>query len=355
MKIVVTGNWRWPQYEEAFGSTLSELNCEIIPFRTSEFLGKYQEAIPFPGPGLVQLNLALLKLIKTSKPDVLLAWRCTHILPPIVRIINNMEVVTVSYNNDDPFSPNARMNVPWHHHFLWFWYLRSLKFYQFNFLYRQINVEEAIESGAKHADVMMSYFVPSQDRPITLTKNEMKRYGCDAVFIGHYEPDNRVNFLRALVESGLSVKLFGGGYWTRKVLSDLYSYFSPIIPLYGDDYTKGLCGAKICLVFLSKMNRDTYTRRCFEIPACGRVMLAERVDDLLNMFIEDEEACFFSTAEELVTKAKWLIENPDIANQIALAGQRRVWADGHDVKSRAKCFLSQITSNRNKSSLKIKE
>ena len=71
-------------------------------------------------------------------------------------------------------------------------------------------------------------------------------------------------------------------------------------------------------------------------------MLAERTDDLLKMFDEDKEACFFSSSEELVAKAKWLVQNPDIAEKIASAGLKRVWADGHDVKSRAAEFISVI-------------
>jgi len=119
------------------------------------------------------------------------------------------------------------------------------------------------------------------------------------------------------------------------------------MPVEGSEYAKALCGANVCLAFLSKLNRDTYTRRCFEIPACGRVMLAERTSDLLRMFIEDKEACFFSSTDELIIKAKWLIDNPAIALQIAQAGMRRVWVDGHDVKSRVEEFLCAIQTHRN--------
>ena len=126
------------------------------------------------------------------------------------------------------------------------------------------------------------------------------------------------------------------------MLGDAYNHFAPIVPVEGDNYTKALCGAKICLAFLSKLNRDTYTRRCFEIPACGRVMLAERTEDLQKMFKEDEEACFFSSNEELLEKVQWLLANPERREAIAKAGLRRVWTDGHDVKSRAQFFINSI-------------
>lgn len=257
-----------------------------------------------------------------------------------------MGVRTVSCNNDDPFGPKAHGSVPWHHHFLWHWYLKCLPVFDVNFFYRKINCAEAMAYGAKHAEVLLPYFLPWQDRPVELTDDERKRYKTDVVFVGHYEPDGREGKIRALASTGLKVKLWGGHYWSRNVLGDLYNELAPIVPAEGEEYAKALCGAKVCLCFLSKLNRDTYTRRCFEIPACGKVMLAERTDDLVRFFKEDEEACFFSSTEELVRKTQWLVDNPDIRERIARAGWRRVWADGHDVGSRAAVFIETVVSRR---------
>lgn len=348
MKIVIAGNWLWPQYESAFAAGLQNLGHEVLPFSVAVFFeglfGKQQNALPVPGPALLRLNSALIRFLRKEKPSVLVAWRCTHLLPSTIKEINKIGILTVSYNNDDPFGPTTHCNAPWHHRYLWHWYLKGLKFYKLNFFYRLLNVVEAKRLGVDHAEVLMPYFIPHQNRPVTLTQAEELVYGCDAVFIGHYEPDERVKHLRALVESGVSVKLFGGGYWSSEVLGELYPYFAPLVPVIDDEYAKALCGAKVCLAFISKLNRDTYTRRCFEIPACGRVMLAERTDDLLNMFEEDKEACFFSSSEELVMKVKWLLGDPETAKKIALAGLQRVWNDGHDVNSRAAEFMDSITN-----------
>jgi spore maturation protein CgeB len=348
MRIVIAGDWRWPQYEEAFALGLRDAGHEVLPFEISRFfkgfLGKQQSAIPIIGPALIQLNRALIRFVSSAKPDIFLAWRSTHLLPSTIKAINAMGIVTASYNNDDPFGPAVHGNVPWHHHILWFWYLRSLKYYQRNFFYRQVNVTEAKQWGALYADVLMPYFIPWQDRPVALTKEEKARFSCDVVFVGHYEPDGRVQLFRALIEAGLHMRLFGDTYWTKDVLGDLSEYFGEIYPVYGQDYSKALCGAKMCLCFFSKLNRDTYTRRCFEIPACGRLLLCERSKDVEQMFIDGQEAVFFSSKEELVEKAKWLIEHPDELERIAEAGMRRVWIDGHDVKSRASEFIFSMVN-----------
>lgn len=349
-KVIIAGDWYHSIYEESFAVALKELNIEVIPFRIKDFfngfIGKFQKAIPIIAPTLLKINLSLLNLVKLEKPELLIAWRCTHLLPYTIKKINDYGIVSVSYNNDDPFGPKMCVNTPWHHKFLWYWYIKCLFHFKFNFFIRELNVMEANKIGIANAHLLRSYFIPWKDKPISLSKDELMKYSCDIIFIGHYEPDDRVNYLKALVQSGFSVKIYGGKYWNLKSLGNLYYYFAPIVPVVGIDYAKALCGAKICLSFLSKINRDTYTRRCFEIPACGRLMLAERTDELQNLFEEDKEACFFSNCEELINKAKWLINNPAISQKIAIAGQNRVWSDKHDIKSRATELLNLVQSKR---------
>lgn len=347
MKIMIVGSWRWPIYEKSFSYGLTYNGVDdIVSFSTDRYfngiLGRLQLTLPMSGPILLRLNKELIKEVITQQPDLVFFWRPTHILPNIVKKINNLGAQTVSYNNDDPFGPQSHGDVPWHYHFLWHFYKRCLPYFDRNFFYRQINCDEALMRNAKHAEVLLPYFLPCKDRPVELSTAEKHRFQTDVTFVGHYEPDGREHSIRALMDAGVVVKIWGGHYWSRGVLGDLYDRLQPIVPAEGDDYAKALCGAKVCLAFLSKLNRDTYTRRCFEIPACGRVMLAERTPDLQNMFKEDEEACFFSSVEELVEKVRWLLENPDERERIAVAGKERVWADGHDVKSRAKEFLSHI-------------
>jgi len=349
MKILIVGAWAWPQYEEAFAYGLRENGHEVTALAITHFFsgfwGRMQQAIPFPGLALLRINRAVIKAVKKQAPDLVLFWRPTHILPATVRILSRKRVLLASYNNDDPFGPKLHGKAPWHHAFLWHWYIRCLPLFNYNFFYRSINCAEARAIGASHSEVLLPYFIPSKDKPVELTHIEQKRFSTEVVFVGHYESDGRENRIRAIMNAGIKMKIWGGGYWSRNVLGELYDRLSPIVPAAGDDYAKALCGAKICLVFLSKLNRDTYTRRCFEIPACGQLMLAERTADLTRMFKEDKEACFFSSNDELVEKARYLLSNPQVRERIAQAGMQRVWSDAHDVQSRAKQFLFMLSNN----------
>ncbi|MEM7063173.1 MAG: glycosyltransferase [Cyanobacteria bacterium P01_B01_bin.77] len=347
MKILIVGDWKYPMYEKTFSDALVSLGHNVIAFSWvpyfSSIFGRAETKFCLTGIKTIQFNRELLEYVKEQLPDVVLIWRGINVIPDTLKKIKLAGVRHLSsYNHDDFTGPTVGAPVPWHHRRLWRLFLRCAPLYDSHFVKRQSNIEHLHQLGAKQVFTMPMWFVPELHTPAQFDQADAKRYETDIVFVGHYEPDGREQSIRALMSSGLKVKLWGGRYWTRAVLGDLYDDLAPVVPAEGEKYAKALCGAKICLCFLSKMNRDTYTRRCFEIPACGRLMLAERTDDLMRFFKEDEEACFFSSDEELVRKAKWLLDNPNIRKSIAQAGLRRVWADGHDVKSRASSFIETV-------------
>ena len=73
-------------------------------------------------------------------------------------------------------------------------------------------------------------------------------------------------------------------------------------------------------------------------------MLAERTEDLMNMFEEDIEACYFSNENELVEKVNWLMSDKILRSRIAEAGRLRVVNDKHDIINRASVFIDNVNS-----------
>jgi spore maturation protein CgeB len=243
-------------------------------------------------------------------------------------------VTCVGYNNDDPFAPGQ---PSW----LWRHFLASLPAYDLVLAYRHHNVTDFLKAGAKQVRLLRSWFVPERNHPVALSAGEQARFGCDVVFVGHYEPDQRLGYLEEVVKQGLSLKLYGPGYdWDPVIArSPWLTHLRPVRLVWGEEYNQALCGAKVALCFFSKLNRDTYTRRCFEIPATGTLMLAEYSDDLASLYREGQEADFFRSKEELVSKLQYYVKDQGRRESVALAGRRRVLADGHDVLSRMKDVL----------------
>jgi spore maturation protein CgeB len=90
------------------------------------------------------------------------------------------------------------------------------------------------------------------------------------------------------------------------------------------------------------MNQDTYTRRCFEIPATKTMLLSEYSDDLTTLYREGVEAEFFKSRDELIAKLHRYVSDEALRRSVAEAGYRRVVADGHDVISRMRQVITWV-------------
>jgi spore maturation protein CgeB len=347
VKLLLAGRFAYAWYEHACAEALEELGHDIVRFEFGDMVAGIwaglEEGLSLPGPATRRLNSALISAVVQSKPDVVLIWRGTQILPGTLRTLKHRTgAALVSYNNDDPFSP-AYKRVRWHRVRQWRCFKQCIPEYDLHFVYRPINVSDYVAAGARRVEVLLPYFVPSMHRPVRLSADERSRYASDVVFVGHYEEDDRVRYLESLAQAGLTLKLFGP-HWPQRVIRRLFRDQVEVRPVMGDEYAKALGGSRACLSFHSRLNRDTYTRRSFEIPACEGLLLSERTDDLKELFAEDKEALYFSSPEELVSKALWVVRNDDAAKLIRRRARERCIRDGHDVLARMRQMVSLITA-----------
>jgi spore maturation protein CgeB len=291
------------------------------------------------GPQVSQLNRDLLTVVGTEQPELLFCYRGTHIFPETLRAIRRVcpNITLLGYNNDDPFSPEY---PPWK----WRHFIGCLPEYDLMLAYRAHNLAEYRAAGVKRVRLLRSWYIPERNRPVELTAEEKGRYECEIVFVGHFEDDHRVECLERIAKRGWRLRIYGHTHgWDRALRqSKVLQKFLPLRTVWGDEYNKVLCGAKIALCFLSKLNRDTYTRRCFEIPAAGTLLLSEYTSDLAGMFEPDREAAYFSSPEQLMTCLEKYLSNDELRTQVAAAGHQRVAVDGHDVLSRMRQVLNWV-------------
>ena len=162
----------------------------------------------------------------------------------------------VSFHNDNPFV-GIKNRIKWR------LYLNSLSLMDIALVYRPSNINDARNFGAQNIHVLPPYYLSYRHRPMF---DSTQDYSSDVIYIGHYENDGRAESIDHLISNGISVELYGTGWNT---IIDKYSSLAGKIirPTRGSEYSLLLSGAKIALVFLSKINRDVWTRRCFEIPA----------------------------------------------------------------------------------------
>lgn len=344
MKILVVGDWHSELHETVVQSALKALGHEVEGFAWCTYfrahlprdgaLGQLFRRIQnkfVAGPAIRRINLDLMAKVRQFQPEMVFIYRGTHIKKRTVELIRHEvpDCVVMAYNNDDPFAP-AQPRYLWRH------FLSAIPSYDIVYAYRHHNLTELTHAGARRVDLLRSWYVPQRNHPVDVTLDEQDRFESDVVFVGHFEPDQRLEYLEEIVKCGFRLKLFGPGYDWDPVISKSQALSSqvPLKLVWGDDYNKALCGAKIALCFFSKLNRDTYTRRCFEIPATGTLLLSEYSSDLATLFTEDIEAAFFRTKEEMIEKIRFYLQDAMARQAVASAGQRRVMRDGHDVQSR---------------------
>lgn len=347
MKILVAGDWHSELHEEAVYQAFKKLGHEVLKFSWHDYfkpnkgvidrLGKKIQNRLVAGPIVQRLNRDFLTVAKRFSPDLIFVYRGTHLTFSTLKKIKQQltDVTLVGYNNDDPFAQG-------HPYSLWRHFFKAVPVYDLMLAYRHHNIGDFLRAGAKRVELLRSWYFPERNHPVTLSLEDKREYECDVVFIGHYEADDRKQYLEELLRHGFKLRLFGPEWNSRLKDSPQLKTMLPVRSVLGEDYNKALCGAKIALCFLSKLNRDTYTRRCFEIPATGTLMLSEHTDDLASLYKEGEEADFFRTREELIEKLSLYLGDEKLRQTVAANGYQRVMAGGHDVVSRMKQVLECV-------------
>ncbi len=232
-----------------------------------------------------------------------------------VRLLRDRCKTVVLYNNDDPFGGRDGRR---------FDSLKSaVSDYSLCATVRDVNAKEYLAAGAPRAlRVWMSYdeLMHAPQEPSTKCSN----FDSDVAFIGTWmRNEKRDEFLLKLIKHGLDIAIWGDRWEKSPRWRDLKaSNRGPGIV--GRDYVSAICGAKICLGFLSKGNRDLHTRRSVEIPYAGGLLCAERTSEHQMLYRDCEEAVFWDNAEECASVCKDLLADNSRREAIRTAGMKRI-------------------------------
>jgi len=340
--LVVQGAFE-DQYEPAWCRALKEIGVEVTLFPSHNYtlpglLGRIERRL-LAGPGISRLRMQLVRQVKRLRPDFTLLYQGHYFNYDTVMELKKMTFVT-GYHNDDPFGVNHGILRYRHFH-------RALPAYDGFHGYRTINVSELRAAGVPHVQLLLPYFRPWIDYPRTLSRDELGKWSCDICFAGHIEPDRRIDYLTQVVRGGFDLHLYTHVDRAKRFLPvDVCKRIVLNEVVLGGHYRKALCASRIALSFYSLSNRDCYTRRSFEIPACGVFLLSERTDEMCALFQEGVEAEYFSTSDELLDKARYYLQHDSERRSIAQRGHEKVTRAGHDIYSRMKQWIEDVTAWR---------
>ena len=305
--------------------------------------GKKEKEIPITtriqnklaiGPVIRRVQAELLKKVEEFRPELVFFYSQRIILPKTVEKIKAFGATIFMYNNDNPFAE-------YYPRYFWRNYRNALKYADVGFIYRQENRVDYEKVGCKKVVLLRSYYMADRNFYMEDPKEKVPQ----VVFIGHNENDSRKASIRRLLDARIAVGV------PKLNWIDFENDNPYLIKLENcmEKYNEQMNASDIAIVFLSTLNHDTYTRRCFEIPATKTFMLSQYTDDIASMFEEDKEIVFFRNDDELVSKVKFYLMNPKERNAIAQAGYERLMRDGHEVSDRVKqvmALYSDIKQNK---------
>lgn len=345
-KILIVGDFHSNVHEDPIYSAFLKLGHEAHKFSWWQYFEGYPYGLEgkknflksfyyrfqnkfLCGPALGKINKDLVVRVKEIKPDLVFIYRGTHICGGTIKKIKKEGTVVMGYNNDDPFNKKYPF-------YFWRIFKKAIWAYDFIFVYRQKNIEDYKKKGYEKVSILRSFYARERFFPIDGLLPE--KYSCDVIFVGHWEDDGREEYIKEIIKGGINLRLCGPEWENSKhhkyFIEKLGDKYSPVY--LKEDYNLALNSAKIGLVFLSKLNNDTYTRKCFEIIAAKKMMLGEYTEDLNGMFREGVEAQYFRSKEEMIEKTKYYLRNEVERKKIAQAGYERLLKDGHEVSDRAK-------------------
>ncbi len=243
-----------------------------------------------------------------------------YVGPNLIRDLRKRAKAILNYNHDDPFGKRDRAS--------WLTYLAAVPAYDLVAVVRVENIREAKDRGARRVEHVYRSSDEVAHAPREITADERAKWGSEVVFVGT-ALDDRAKFMTTLLSLGVPLSIFGNMWDRRKEWPLLEPAWKGPGTTRDDEYSAAILASKIPLGLLSARNRDLHTTRSLEIPAMGALFCAERTSEHLYLYEEDEEAIFWSTAEECAQKCNDLLKDDERRSRIAAAGHQRALANGH--------------------------
>jgi spore maturation protein CgeB len=252
-------------------------------------------------------NQKLLEVAEKFKPDLTLVISPMLVHPKTIQTLKKYGSVFVFFTDNPLDSHHTHTNA---------WVKAGLSLWDAILIWSQELVDRLQQKGIKNTFVhsfcsdIEYHFPQKQSEP-----------SYDVAFIGNWDASRkRENYLKAIADRRLG--LWGSDYWRTHCQESSLKNLCQGMCSY-QEIPQVLGSAKMGLNILRPQNQLGHNIRTFEIPAAGTLMLSERSQDLLNLFLEDKEAVYFSTPEELKKKVDYLLNNELLLEKIAESGYQK--------------------------------
>jgi spore maturation protein CgeB len=267
------------------------------------------------------------KVCAEWSPDVLLTTGFAPVDRPTLKRAGSLGIFRLNYLTDDPWNPKSGSR----------WFRDALPDYDLVCSPRRSNLADLAGIGCGNLEYVPFGFGPELHFPEALSEEEAAKLACDVLFVGGADAD-RVPWIRALIDSGLSVGLYGN-YWERfpETRNQARGSAEPAL------LRKATAAAKVAICLVRKANRDGHVMRTFEIPAVGACMLIEGTEEHREIYgKEGRTVLYFNDIPEMVTKAKGLVDNEPERLRLKMEAHRLIVEGGNTYAHRLRHMMSLV-------------
>jgi hypothetical protein len=323
--------------------TLKELGHLLIPFSQEAYLAeairsrlvRFVSGAPYRHTIVEMFNQRLLQAVQAARPEVVwVEWPMLVLRETIERAKSTLSSTRwISFQDDNPFGLRREEKPRWQ------FFVQAIPVYDLHLVKRKADVDEYRRRGATQVELFMHGFYEPLFRPACPAQNSAPfRYDVSCVATAL---DHRVPCVGSLLgKHRIPVQVFGNK-WNRA-----WCYYRHRThfhrPVFGQHYVEVIWQSRISLAFVSSSNRDEYTMRTFEIPACAGFLLAERTPAHQQLFVEGKEAEFFSSTEECADKVQFYLKAESERNKIAEQGYRRCLKSDYSLHRRMREAIAQV-------------
>ncbi len=283
-----------------------------------------------------EYNQSLLKILDSSNPDLVLVFKGMLLSPEVLIKARQRKIPVYCVYPDitfDSFGDNI---------------VECLKLYDVLFTTKRFHLELPDQPKLKLPEkrILISHgYDPEVHRPLNLTDQQIKTYGCDAAYVGVWTPKKEATLsaLTGLLPN-LDLQIWGPG-WERA--DSKIRAFWKNRGAYGDEATLIYQAAKINLCILTEGESidapgDTITVRTWQIPASGGFLLHEETDELKLHFTLREEVGTFSDIQDMAKCISYYLEHPEERERIRLAGHQRCLRDKQTYHAAAESIMAHF-------------
>lgn len=277
------------------------------------------------------INQNFIKCARNGKPDIALVTGGHRINAVSLQTLKSTPTRSVLWTTDAPlrFEP----------------ILAAASFYDYIFCQGTEAIELLSEAGIRNARWLPMACAPYVHKKIRLSAEEKNRYGNDIVFVGSFHP-NRELVLKELDD--FDIAIWGPGWKEHckepALKTKIKGSHTPT-----NIWVKLYCACKIVLSIHYRHSQNKIpvyqaSPRVFEAMACGGFVLSDDQKDVLALFNDGEHFVSYNGRDDLISKIRFYLNQPDKRRKIAEQGRQEVLAN-HQYVHRLEKLLSVISSS----------